>query len=147
MANTKSRFSMYYNATISIRDKAQTLKANETKAEKVLWQYLKAKQIDGFKFRRQHAIEIFIADFYCHSLKLVIELDGEIHNTKENKEHDKSRTYELEKYGITVIRFTNNEIFTNIEAVIKQIKTICTKLQIQKNIQTPQEGKVHSKPN
>jgi len=129
MANPYSKFPMYYNASVSIRENAKVLRTNETKAEKLLWQYLKDKQLNGLKFRRQHAIDQFIADFYCHTLKLVIEIDGEIHTIAENKEYDANRTYELMQYGIKVIRFTNQEIDTNIEKVLKQIKEVCNELK------------------
>ncbi len=73
-------------------------------------------------------INKFIADFYCHTLKLVIEVDGEIHNTEENREYDDNRTAEFERYGITVLRFTNDEVFTNIEKVRDIIASECKKL-------------------
>ena len=76
----------------------------------------------GLKFRRQHPINIFIADFYCHKVKLVIELDGGIHKIEENREYDKGREAELEDLGLTVLRFTNKEVMNNIEKVVLRIK-------------------------
>jgi very-short-patch-repair endonuclease len=113
---------MFYGATPEIFEKAKELRKNMTNAEKILWKRLNIKQIEGFKFRRQHPINNFIADFYCHKAKLVIEVDGEIHNSLDNREHDEGRTYEIEKYGIKIIRFKNQEIFSTIEKVIDEIK-------------------------
>jgi hypothetical protein len=76
----------------------------------------------GYKFRRQHPIGNFIADFYCHALKLIVEVDGEVHNSLESKEYDTQRTSELQDLGVKVIRFTNEEIEQNIEMVIAKIK-------------------------
>ena len=112
---------MYYNANQNIQRNAKNLRKRETKAEKLLWEKLKNKQLLGLKFRRQHPIDIFIADFYCHKIKLVIEIDGSIHELLEIKEIDDGRTFELEKLGIKIIRFTNNDIEKNIDMVIKKI--------------------------
>ena len=119
----KSKFPMYYNANENILDKAKELRDTETRAEKLLWDQLRAKKLSGFKFRRQHAIERFIADFYCHKAKLVIEVDGGIHNKPEVEERDKNRTAEIDKYDINIIRFTNQEIFNSMDKVIEKIKS------------------------
>jgi very-short-patch-repair endonuclease len=113
--------SMYFGAKHDIFEKANALRKNMTNAENILWEKLKNKQILNLRFRRQHPIDIFIADFYCHSVRLVIELDGEIHKTQI--EYDKGRTAELERFDIQVIRFKNDEIKNNIETVIKRIET------------------------
>jgi len=73
------------------------------------------------KFRRQHPIHLYIADFYCHETRLIVEVDGGIHNTSHVKEHDENRSAELDRLGKTVIRFTNEEIIQNIEKVLEQI--------------------------
>lgn len=114
---------MFYGASPDIFEKASLLREIMTPAENFLWQRLKRNQFNGFKFRRQHPVKNFIADFYCHTAKLVIEVDGEIHHSDINKEHDEGRTYEIEKFGIKVIRFKNEEIKTNIEKVIETIKS------------------------
>ena len=119
----KSKFSMYYNANENIQDRAKELRQIETKAEKLLWEKLRAKKLDGFKFRRQHPIERFIADFYCHKAKLVIEVDGGIHNDPKVKERDEGRAAEIEKYDIKIIRFTNEEVINKIEYVVEKIRT------------------------
>jgi very-short-patch-repair endonuclease len=112
---------MFYGATPEIFRKAEMLRENMTTSEKALWEILK-RGIDGYKFRRQHPIDIFIADFYCHKARLVIEIDGDIHNIGEIHEYDEGRTDELENYGIKVIRFKNQEVNDNIEQVIETIK-------------------------
>ncbi len=117
----KSTFDMHYNASEAIQQKALSLRKNETKAEKFLWCQLKSKKLLGYKFRRQHPISQFIVDFYCHELRLVIEVDGEIHIKAENKEYDKNRTFELEMFGLKVLRFTNNEVENRIEIVVEKI--------------------------
>ena len=103
--------SMFHGATAIIFDRARELRANTTEPEKILWDRISNRQLDGFKFRRQHPINTYIADFYCHQAKLVVELDGLIHYYPENKEYDKSRNLEMEGLGIRVIRFRNEEIF------------------------------------
>lgn len=80
------------------------------------------------KFRRQHPINIFIVDFYCHEYKLVIEIDGEIHFESKVKEYDIRRTKELQKFGITIVRFTNEEILFNLDVVIFEIRKKITEL-------------------
>ncbi|WP_410477223.1 endonuclease domain-containing protein [Pedobacter jeongneungensis] len=77
----------------------------------------------NFKFRRQHPVHKFIADFYCHEAKLIIEIDGEIHNNSENQQYDQNRTNELMEIGITVIPFTNEDVNNNLDEVIKVIKS------------------------
>ena len=123
-----SQVNMFFNAKPHIFEKAKDLRKDMTPAELKLWKYIKNNQILGLRFRRQHPIDIFIADFYCHQIKLVIELDGEIHNNNENREYDENRTAELERLGIKVIRFNNHEIMDNIEKVVEQLKKICEDL-------------------
>ena len=110
---------MFYNARPLIFQRAAALRKNMTKAEQMLWERLRKKQL-GVRFKAQHPIERFIADFYCHASKLVIELDGEIHDRQ--KEYDEGREAEIEKYGIKILRFRNSEVFDDIEGVIEKIK-------------------------
>ena len=100
---------------------AKQMRKDPTKAEEILWHRLKNKQLAGLKFRRQHPIDRFIADFYCHERKLVIELDGSIHGQVEQKDLDTGRTETLNEFGIKVLRFKNEEILDNIEEVINKI--------------------------
>jgi cyclase len=111
---------MFFGASRFIFENAKALRKNMTDAEQILWGYLKAKP-NGFKFRRQHPLGIYIADFYCHKLKLVIELDGSIHDNIEVKQNDAIRQKLIEEDGITVIRFTNKEIMNNVQNVLKQL--------------------------
>lgn len=117
---------IYYNSTREIIAKAKELRNNQTPAEKKLWQHINKGQIQGYKFRRQHPINFFIADFYCHELKLVIEVDGEYHEDKKQSEHDSNRTAEIERLGIKVLRFYNHQVLTDIEKVINTIKQSIT---------------------
>jgi very-short-patch-repair endonuclease len=114
---------MFYGAKKSIFLKAVELRKNLTPAEKVLWEKLCNKKILNVRFKCQHPIDIFIADFYCHKLRMVVEVDGEIHENPERMEYDLARAFELNKYGIKIIRFSNKEVIENIENVIERIKT------------------------
>ena len=113
---------MYFRANHETFETARLLRNNMTIPEKILWERLKGKNILGLRFRRQHPIDIFIADFYCHEARLVIEIDGEIH--EEQIEYDDGREAEIEKYDIKVIRFTNDEIMNEMESVINKIKAV-----------------------
>ncbi len=127
------RVNMFYNAKPKIFERAKSLRENMTLSEQVLWNRLKNKQILGFRFRTQHPIDIFIADFYCHSLKLIIEIDGKIHLKKDIKEYDENREAELKKYEIEVIRFSNDEVLNSLDEVINKITNICLELQSKMN--------------
>ena len=118
---------MFYNAKPHIFEKAKALRDNITLAEKLLWEKLSGKKVLGLRFRSQHPIDIFIADFYCHPIKLVVEIDGGIHQNEKQNEYDMGREAELKKLGIDVIRFTNEEVINNIDGVIKAIKENCTR--------------------
>ncbi|MBN1537585.1 MAG: endonuclease domain-containing protein [Anaerolineales bacterium] len=100
-----------------------------THAEKLLWNRLRNKNLHGLKFRRQHPIGPYIADFYCASHKLVIEIDGDLHKYQENE--DKLRTQEFMKYAYHVLRFQNHEIEENIENVLAEIISQCYKIDIK----------------
>jgi len=100
---------------------ARELRKSMTEAEVMLWEKLRNKKLKGLKFRRQHPIAGYIADFYCHEIKLIIELDGGIHDLPDYKEHDEGRTFKLEASVIMVIRFKNDEVLYNIEEVLNRI--------------------------
>ena len=110
----------------SLKDFAKKNRYNPTEAESVLWQILGDKKEIGFKFRRQHIIDQYIADFACLESRLVVEIDGKYHNIKEQAEEDAIRTRIIEKYGYRVIRFTNEEVLFDTENMIKKIKALCT---------------------
>lgn len=94
-----------------------------TEAEVVLWNRLRKSKIKEYRFRPQHPINKFIVDFYCHEALLVVELDGEVHKDKVVAEHDEGRELEIEKLGITIIRFSNKEVFEDPDKVIEVIVT------------------------
>lgn len=104
-----------------IKDFARSNRNYPTDAECVLWQHLRKAQL-GVKFRRQHAILDFIADFCCLQNRLIIEVDGEYHSTESQAEEDMIRTSRLEAMGYTIMRFTNDEVLYHIESVINSIK-------------------------
>ena len=104
-----------------IFEKAKKLRNNVTHTEMILWGRLK-EYFPTVKFRRQHPISFYIVDIYCHAKKLVIEIDGSIHDLKEIKIKDELRQKELESLGIKVIRFTNKEITYELESVLKEIE-------------------------
>jgi very-short-patch-repair endonuclease len=100
----------------------KALRQNLTPAEAKLWTYLKGKQLQGRKFRRQHSVGNYILDFYCPSEKLAIELDGEVHNTVQAAEYDKERDLFLANTGIKVLRFENKVVFQNPEGLLGEVE-------------------------
>ena len=92
-----------------------------TKQERLLWQFLRKKNINGLKFRRQYPIGKYIVDFICNEKRLIIEIDGGQHNENQNIVYDKERTKYLETKGFKVIRFWNLDIENNIEGVYQEI--------------------------
>jgi very-short-patch-repair endonuclease len=98
------------------------LRNNSTETERILWSVLKDKKLDGRKFRRQFSIGYYIADFYCPSEKLIIELDGPHHYLQEGIKRDLERDEHLELFGIKVLRFENSEVKSNLTNVLKTIK-------------------------
>lgn len=93
-----------------------------TSAETKLWNELKGNKIEGYKFRRQHPIHKFIADFYCHKLKLIIEVDGKYHERDNQALLDRERSKLLNYQGVEIIRFPNEEVLGNIEGVLEKIR-------------------------
>ena len=120
--NDSFEFDFYYGASPTTKSQAAELRKNMTYAEKILWHRLRNRQINDLKFRRQHPVDIFILDFYCHERRLAIEVDGGIHNQEAQKEWDENRTYELTEFGIKVLRFTNEDVINDTEKVINSIK-------------------------
>ena len=95
-----SQFDFYFGASMKIIEYAKALRKQMTPAEEIMWKELRNRNFSKFKFRRQHPIERFIADFYCPEKKLVIEIDGGIHSNSIQKEYDIGRSAEIEKYDI-----------------------------------------------
>ena len=113
---------MFCGAFPPVFEKAKMLRENMTEAEKILWQHLGNNKMEGFRFKAQHPIGKFIADFYCHKAKLVIEVDGKYHQETEQKEYDSSRSEAMEHFEIKIIRFTNEQIYYTIDLVLSEIK-------------------------
>ena len=113
---------LHKGASKPLFDFARANRKKQTDAESLLWQELRSRKLQNLKFRRQHPLDNFIPDFYCHEAALAIEIDGGYHSEKEQKEYDAGRTYELKALGITVIRFANEEILHNLETVLQTIK-------------------------
>jgi cyclase len=101
---------------------AKALRRKMTTCEKKLWQRLRDHKIANLKFRRQHPIQWYIADFYCHEVRLVVEVDGPIHQSPEQVEHDRQRDGVMNDLGIKVLRFSNDQVRYHLHQVIKEIK-------------------------
>ena len=105
-----------------LKKRSQELRKNMTDAERLLWSRLRMKQLGGLMFSRQKPLGEYIADFYCHKAKLVIEVDGGQHFSGSSIEYDRIRDEFLENMGLTVLRFTNNDVMNNIEGVVEIIE-------------------------
>ena len=110
---------MFYGAKRTIFQNACALRENMTKAEKHLWERLNKNQL-GVRFKAQHPIDIFVVDFFCFKYNLIVEVDGGIHLSQH--EYDENRTAELERLGLRVIRFTNDEVLSDVDRVVEEIK-------------------------
>jgi very-short-patch-repair endonuclease len=104
------------------KNKRRMLRSSMPKAELILWSKLKSKGMDGYKFRRQYSVEKFVIDFYCPRLKLAIELDGDSHFSEGSEVCDKARQGCIESFGISFLRFTNKEIYENLDEVLAKIE-------------------------
>jgi very-short-patch-repair endonuclease len=103
-----------------LKELARKLRKNSTLSEKLLWNYLKGKKINGFDFDRQKPIDNYIVDFYCKELMLAIEIDGITHN--EKMKQDSIRQEKMERLGINFLRFADEEVRKNPEGVAQYIK-------------------------
>lgn len=118
---TQYNENLHNNAKGSTYENAKFLREVKTKAEERLWEKLRNRQLNDLKFRRQHPFGGFVLDFYCHKIKLCIEVDGNIHNDKLMTENDSERTKVLNENGINVIRFKNEDVMSHIDIVLKKI--------------------------
>lgn len=100
---------------------AREMRRSSTDAEEKLWRLIRDRRLNAAKFRRQHAISFFVLDFYCHEVKLCVEVDGGIHKATQNREYDEARTLALKELGITVIRFSNEAVEKDITTVVDSI--------------------------
>ncbi len=113
-SNDKGKCNMFYGASPILFELAKELRSRPTKAEEHLWHFL-AHNPQGIRFKRQHPILFFIADFYCHQARLVIEIDGGYHRLPEQYQYDQSRDRELMELGLEVMRFTNRQALDETE--------------------------------
>ncbi|HLP51802.1 MAG TPA: endonuclease domain-containing protein [Chitinophagales bacterium] len=118
-----SKLPMYYGAGPKLFEHAKQMRYAPTVAEKKLWDILNAEPYLKHKFRRQHPIARYIADFYSHSLKLVIEVDGGVHTQVEQKEYDEFRDEDMVGFEIIVLRLTNDEVLNECDVAIKKIES------------------------
>ncbi len=102
---------------------AKSLRREMTPAEKILWDELRPNKFHGIHFRRQQIIDGYIVDFYGHAVELVVELDGDVHETQI--EYDAQRDAHLASRGLCVLRFTNEEVLINLEGVLQKIFEAC----------------------
>lgn len=135
----KSSYKLFKNLAAELKNKS-------TEAEEVLWEALRRKKLDGYKFRRQHIMDEFIVDFACLSQQLVVEVDGGYHLSSDMKEADELRTKILESdLGFQVIRFTNEEIIGDIDNVLNKISNKLKSIEEKNNAQvtsSPAEGEL-----
>lgn len=113
----ESRFSVLRKTT----ERAQRLRREATPAERKLWARLKAKQLNGLQFRRQHPIGPYIVDFYCAALKLAIEIDGDTHGSEEALRRDEKRSAFIASKGVRIIRFWNSDIHERLDGALADI--------------------------
>jgi len=128
VANTLT-IGMYYGAKPEVFALAKKLRLKQTKTESLLWYKLRNKQMAKYKFRRQHPLSIWIADFYCHKIRYVIELDGEYHLNKTQKNLDNERDKCMRELGVFVRRFNDIDILSSYEEVALQIVKDCDTLE------------------
>jgi very-short-patch-repair endonuclease len=114
------KMTQLYNKNSEI-EKRRLLRENITKAEKLIWDKIRDRQLEKCKFRRQYSVDKFVIDFYSPELKLGIEIDGESHFQQGAAEYDKARQEFIELAGIKFIRFTNNDVYANLSGVLESI--------------------------
>lgn len=123
----------------NLKEFARQLRNNSTKAEIILWQKLKRKQMYGYDFHRQKPIDNYIVDFFCHELMLAIEVDGYSHQFEEVYDKDVKKTQRLNELGVTVLRFTDNEVLKEMFSVMLAVENYIT--EFEKHTPNPsQEG-------
>jgi len=110
--------------TRALDEAARQLRRTQTPAEAALWQALRGRRFHGLKFRRQHPIGPYVADFYCPSLRLVIEVDGDVHH--ERRDYDTARTEHLSQYHYRVVRFRNEEVLNDLDGVLRRLTALIT---------------------
>ena len=126
---TSVHYNNHYNK--NLKEFARNLRNNSTLAEVVLWEkVLRKKQLRGYSFLRQRPIENYIVDFFCKDLKLIIELDGEIHRFQKSK--DKKREEEIKGLGYSIMRFDNEDILNGLPNVVRTLENFVDEFEIKK---------------
>ncbi|MDQ3020909.1 MAG: DUF559 domain-containing protein [Bacteroidota bacterium] len=110
----------FYNKS-KYKQRRKDLRNNPTKTEKLLWDILKGKKLEGYKFRRQYGVGRYVIDFYCVKKKLALEIDGDVHDNEESKVYDKEREEFISNFGIGTLRIKNEKVERNIEEVVEMI--------------------------
>ena len=113
---------MFYGASANVFRKAYILRISMTRAEKHLWDRLRKSMLEGFRFRAQHPIDAFVVDFYCHQAKLVVEIDEKYHFNPAQRLEDENRDYVIKEFGLTVLRFTDDQVLTDVQSVVQTIR-------------------------
>jgi very-short-patch-repair endonuclease len=123
------------------RQRAKSLRRKMTRAETLLWRYLKAGHLGGLSFRRQTPIGSYIADFVCHAARLIVEIDGETHDFEERQRRDATRDRWLASRGYVVLRFTNDDVHLSLEGVLLTIRdTALSQLGAPPSLPLPRKG-------
>jgi very-short-patch-repair endonuclease len=107
---------------VETNERSRRLRVDQTNAEAMLWELLRGRKLTGMKFRRQAPLGRYIADFYCHDQRLVVELDGPVHSEPAQAVHDQNRDTFLRSLGLTVLRFSNEEVVADPENVLRKIQ-------------------------
>ncbi|HET9135544.1 MAG TPA: endonuclease domain-containing protein [Candidatus Kapabacteria bacterium] len=112
-----------------LKARRRSLRNDLTRAEQEMWHGLRKRRAEGYKFRRQHSIGPFIADFYCPKHRIVVEVDGDTHNLPGQLEYDANRTAFMQRNGIEVIRFTNEEVLYSVDLCVNKIMALIENLK------------------
>ena len=122
---------IHFGAYASVFVYAKKLRNNPTRAEEKLWTYLR-KHLTGYRFRRQHPMWKYVVDFYCHYLKLVIEIDGGIHLDVNVQDKDDDKEKDIRNLGLEIIRFTNEEVLCDIDSVMSRLYQKIEEIKLHK---------------
>ncbi len=120
----KSQIPQYYQSTKRTEQNAKALRKSLTPTEELFWKIVRNRNLLGLKFRRQHPIGPFIADFYCHELKLVVEIDGDVHELEDVKQRDAQRENYIRELGLKVLRFQNDDVFKNAHLIEEALQAV-----------------------
>jgi very-short-patch-repair endonuclease len=127
---------IFYNP--KLKELARQLRNRSTKTEIKLWNFLKRKQLMSYDFHRQKPVDNYIVDFFCNKLRLAIELDGYTHGFEEVFEKDEVKAQKLRELGITVLRFTDDDVMNNFDNVLRSIQEFILCFEEKQKLHTPQ---------